>query len=152
MRAPRVLLARSESMKKTMTSLALIAAAPWLLPAPAAAQNAVQNGVLVIYGNDKCPTDRDGNEIVVCARRPEADRFRIPKELREGIEITPENQSWAKRQEGALAEGGSGIGSCTNIGPGGGSGCFVRGATTSRGIVQQRKKEEAAAVPEPRGD
>jgi len=37
---------------------------------------------LTVYGNDSCPPGRD-NEIVVCARRPEAERYRIPKELRE---------------------------------------------------------------------
>lgn len=37
---------------------------------------------LVVYGNDPCPKG-EGDEIVVCARRPESERYRIPKKLRE---------------------------------------------------------------------
>lgn len=36
---------------------------------------------IVVYGDDPCPK-AEGDEIVVCGRRPEADRYRIPKELR----------------------------------------------------------------------
>ncbi len=39
---------------------------------------------LVVYGDDPCPTDAGKeDEIVVCARKPEAERYRIPKALRE---------------------------------------------------------------------
>lgn len=37
---------------------------------------------LLVYGDDPCPQG-EGDEIVVCARRPEAERYRIPKKLRE---------------------------------------------------------------------
>lgn len=37
---------------------------------------------LLVYGDDPCPKG-EGDEIVVCARRPEAERYRIPKKLRE---------------------------------------------------------------------
>ena len=48
---------------------------------PALAQR--NDKVLVIYGNDACPSS-EGQEIVVCARKPESERYRIPSELRAG--------------------------------------------------------------------
>ncbi len=36
---------------------------------------------VVVYGEDPCPESR-GDEIVVCARRPEEERYRIPAPLR----------------------------------------------------------------------
>lgn len=62
--------------------LPLIALIP---PLPVAAQPApppqrVLN--LTVYGEDPCPKS-EGDEIVVCARRPESERYRIPKKLRE---------------------------------------------------------------------
>ena len=56
-----------------------------LLPAPAIAQaepppERIIN--LLVYGDDPCPQGK-GDEIVVCARKPESERYRIPKKLRE---------------------------------------------------------------------
>ncbi|WNO53803.1 hypothetical protein [Stakelama saccharophila] len=116
---------------------AIAAAALPLLPAPAHAQN----GVLVIYGNDKCPTDADGNEIVVCARRPETERYRIPKQLRD-LQVEPENESWAVRQRATRNVGDTGIGSCSNVGPGGSTGCLSR--TIGNGMRDARDRAEAA--------
>ncbi|KQM96918.1 hypothetical protein ASE78_11405 [Sphingomonas sp. Leaf25] len=106
---------------------------------PAAAQ--VQNGTLVIYGNDKCPTNTNGEEIVVCVRRSEQERFRIPKELRE-LEVTPENESWAMRAEANQNVGATGTGSCSTVGPGGQTGCFVQRANAARAERRARRDAE----------
>ena len=51
---------------------------------------------LLVYGNDPCPQLTD-DEIVVCARRPERERYRIPKSLRN--QDQPTESSWAARNE-----------------------------------------------------
>lgn len=56
-----------------------------LRPAPALAQaepppERIVN--LLVYGDDPCPQSQ-GDEIVVCARKPESERYRIPRKLRE---------------------------------------------------------------------
>jgi hypothetical protein len=109
---------------------------------PAAAQNAVSNGVLVIYGNQKCPTDSDGREIVVCKRRDADEQFRIPKELRE-LEVAPENESWSNRSQDALNAGASGIGSCSVSGAGGDTGCFSKQAQAWKREKQLKEKQQA---------
>jgi hypothetical protein len=124
-------------MLKTMAMLALGAAASVLPMSPAMAQN----GELIIYGDDKCPTNTNGEEIVVCRRLDESERFRVPKDLRE-LQITPKNEAWAVRQQSALVEGQTGTGSCSTVGPGGQTGCFVREATAARADARARKKAE----------
>lgn len=110
------------------------------------AKGAPVNGVLVLYGNQRCPTNTDGDEIVVCERRSAQEQFRVPKELRE-FQITPENESWAVRAQGTLDSGigTNGIGSCSVIGPGGQSGCFAAAARSNRRTNEARKAEEAKA-------
>ncbi len=108
------------------------------------AKGAPINGVLILYGNQRCPTDADGNEIIVCQRRSASEQFRVPKELRE-FEVTPENASWAAKAQGTLAagEGANAIGSCSVVGPGGQSGCFLQSARANRAENKARATEEA---------
>ncbi len=42
--------------------------------------------MLVTFGEDECPEATSDDEIVVCAQRPESERYRIPEELREAEE------------------------------------------------------------------
>lgn len=128
-------------MTKTILLGLALAAAPLAAPLPGFAQNAAQNGVLVIYGDDKCPTNADGEEVVICVRRPAEERFRIPKELR-GQEVMPQNESWAVRQQSALTAGDTGIGSCTAVGPGGGIGCSSREIQAGKAEADARKRAE----------
>ena len=110
------------------------------------AKRAPINGVLVLYGNERCPTNTDGDEIVVCERRSAQEQYRVPKELREFV-VTPENESWAARAEGTLGSPGSGvdtIGSCSAVGAGGSLGCFAQQAKVARG----EKKAARAAAPD----
>jgi len=134
-------------MLKRIVIVAGLAAAPLMVPA-AQAQNAAQNGVLLIYGDDKCPTNDNGEEIVVCQRLDEAERFRIPKSLRDQTGRPQANESWAVRSEDALDAGRTGTGSCSTVGANGSTGCFVRQATKARAESRARR-DEAAELPLP---
>ena len=122
--------------------LAALAFAPLAIAAPAFAQNAPQNGVLVIYGKDKCPTDTNGQEIVVCKRLDESERFRIPKDLRQDAEIAPRNLSFAQKMNPVVTANPTGTGSCSAVGPGGSTGCMVQELTQARKETHARKQEE----------
>ncbi|WP_343526650.1 hypothetical protein [Sphingomonas sp.] len=108
-------------------------------------RNAPINGVLTLFGNERCPTDNNGNEIVVCVRRGAEEQFRVPKELRE-LQVTPQNESWAARATGTLNEGTgvNSIGSCSAVGAGGATGCFAQRARENRAINADRRRQEAA--------
>jgi hypothetical protein len=71
-----------------------------------------------------CEGSGGGDEIVVCANRERRSRFRVPEEPDTGFDPAGTVESVA-RERSRLAEPGaaSGIGSCTNIGPGGFTGC-----------------------------
>ena len=75
------------------TTLAAIAAAflaaPAAAQAPAAAEEKISQ--VIVYGNDPCPSG-GADEIVVCARKPEGERYRIPERLR-GDPNDPKNRA-----------------------------------------------------------
>lgn len=96
--------------------------------APAKAQsNQYRSRTVVVFGDDPCPASSNPDEIVVCARRPEEERYRIPKEVREqekAAQIAREDQVGVNRA--AIVSGrtaATGIGSCSAAGAGGGTGC-----------------------------
>ena len=111
---------------------------------PQVSRNAPINGVLTLFGNERCPTNQNGEEIVVCVRRSAQEQYRVPKELREFV-VTPENASWATKAQGTLdaGVGVNTIGSCSAVGPGGASGCFNQRVKESR----LENKTRAAEVP-----
>lgn len=135
-------------MMKSLTTKAVAAAATTMVAfggpivVPAAAQR-ISQPPLVIYEGQKCPTDADGNEIVVCVVRKPGEQFRIPKELRE-LKVTPENESWAAKSAANDRVGQDGIGSCSNVGAGGASGCFVQAGRAYKKQKQENKAEQRA--------
>ena len=125
-------------MKATAALLALLlGAAPAFAqdsPAAAAGPDDVRVNQLVVYGDDPCP-ESTNEEITVCARKPDAERFRIPEVLRSDPN-DPVNQSWANRATEMQYVGRSGIGSCSTTGPGGMIGCY-------NDLVRQARAERA---------
>ncbi|MBA3678283.1 MAG: hypothetical protein H0W74_12935 [Sphingosinicella sp.] len=108
------------------TTFILMAAAAGIagLAGMASAQSGSSDRVkkVIVFGNDPCPAGSNG-EIVVCARRPDNDRYRIPEEFRG--EGRAESESWAARAESLETVGATGIQSCSTVGPGGFTGCWA---------------------------
>jgi hypothetical protein len=110
------------------------------LAAPAAAQTTAAADLkvnqLIIYGNDPCPQSTD-NEIIVCARRSESERYRIPRALR-NTERSRGGTSWAERARSLEYVGRSGTQSCSTSGPGGFTGCWEQ-------MMRNAREERRAA-------
>jgi hypothetical protein len=99
---------------------------------PAWAQDTRVNEIIV-YGTDPCPRSTD-DEIVVCARKPESERYRIPERLRQGGSLQS-RQAWAARAKQFEVVGRTGINSCSPVGPSGFTGCteqLIKQAFTER--------------------
>ena len=75
---------------------------------------------LIVFGDDPCPTST-ANEITVCARKDESERYRIPEILRESQ--SPENDAWNNRVLAYETVLDSGTLSCSPAGAGGWTGC-----------------------------
>ncbi|MFN3387742.1 MAG: hypothetical protein ACK40O_02340 [Allosphingosinicella sp.] len=77
----------------------------------------------IVYGDDPCPVAQDPEEIVVCARRPDSERYRIPKELRNAGDPLSET-AWGARAETLDDAARSNLpGSCSTVGTYGQTGC-----------------------------
>lgn len=104
--------------------LLALAAALAADPAPAANGPPERESTMVVYGEDPCPqsTDADGEEeIVVCARRPEEERYRIPAPLRQ---TAPSEVAWGSRVDALEETARDGRpNSCSVVGSYGQTGC-----------------------------
>jgi hypothetical protein len=111
-------------MTKTLIAMAAALLGAGAAPAQPAADGPPQKVVNVtVYGSDPCPKSSDG-VIVVCGRRSDNERYRIPKELRRR-EQQPSETSWATRARGLEeASRPSMPGSCSPVGSWGQTGCF----------------------------
>ena len=105
-------------------ALAAISATLGLMPTVASAQDDSDERVnmLTIYGDDACPQS-DEDTITVCARYPESERYRIPRNLRESN--SPDNEAWARRAQSLETVGKFGPMSCSPAGAGGDLGCTL---------------------------
>jgi hypothetical protein len=109
-----------------LAAAAVFAASPALAQQPAAPSGPAEPRVnqVIVYGDDPCPPSTD-EEITVCARLPDNDRFRIPPNLRNNPN-DPASQAWAGRALELQYVGRTGTESCSTVGPGGFTGCLGR--------------------------
>jgi hypothetical protein len=127
----------------------LLVAAPVLAipPMPASTPEPPPERItaLVVYGEDNCPRSSD-DEIIVCARQPESERYRIPKALRNKKKDEPV-ESWAARTRTLDMVSKQGIpNSCSVNGSNGQTGCFHQFLEDARA---QREADKAAAAQVP---
>ena len=108
------------------------------LPGAAVAQASGNVSEIIVYGNDPCPRSTD-DEVVVCARKPETERYRIPERFRSGGPRQT-REAWANKARALETAGATGINSCSPVGPGGFTGCLTQ-------VIRQARAEsdEAAA-------
>lgn len=136
-----------------MRALFLLTALPLLAAAPALGQSAVDSAnkrirSVVVYGDEVCPESKDPDEIVVCARRPEEERYRLAPSQRDAATKNRKNRAWGARAAELNTLGKTGTGTCTPVGPGGDTGCtlqMVKDAAEERADA----KAEAADAPKP---
>lgn len=109
-----------------------------ILPSEPAQAQSNRIAEIIVYGDDPCPRSTD-DEIVVCARKPEAERYRIPERFRTGGP-RQSREAWVNRARSLETVGATGIMSCSPVGPGGFTGCLnqlIKQADQSRGEATQ---------------
>ena len=109
------------------------------VPVPGAAEAAgpeqVRVNQQIVYGDDPCAETADPNQITICVRYSEDDRFRVPPNLRNNPN-DPASQAWANRALEISYIGRTGTESCSTVGAGGFTGCFNQ-------IVRQARAERS---------
>ncbi|WP_243455572.1 hypothetical protein [Sphingosinicella sp. BN140058] len=128
-----------------------IAAALLVASAAAAAQDGdpdlpERSSSLVVYGDDPCPKAQDDEEIVVCARRPETERYRIPKEFRKNKDERGSVAWGARFDQLEEATRYTRPNSCSVVGTWGQTGCW--NMNIGRWAAERRAMQaEANAIP-----
>jgi len=124
----------------TLAAAAAVIGGLAVAPAPAVAQNSGGNvAEIIVYGNDPCPRSTD-DQVVVCARRPETERYRIPEKLRPSG-TRQQTEAWANKARVLETVGATGINSCSPVGPGGYTGCLTRVIREARDQRQQQAED-----------
>lgn len=92
---------------------------------------------IIVFGSDPCPRSTD-DEVVVCKRVGEEERYRIPERLREGGSLQ-QRQAWAQKVRSIERVGRTGIQSCSPVGPAGYTGCMEQ-------MIRQAREESDEAI------
>ncbi|MFL6720523.1 MAG: hypothetical protein ACJ8FT_01795 [Sphingomonas sp.] len=127
-------------MKRLMIILAAGAAGGLsAAPAPAFAQGAPTTSEITVYGTDPCPRSTD-SAVYVCNRRPETERYRLPKNQQlQGTR--QQRESWANKAQTLSTVGNTGTGSCSAVGPGGFTGCLTQQINENRKANREQQQD-----------
>lgn len=127
----------------TATATASLIAGLALPAAPALAQRATP-GQIIVYGTDPCPRTTD-DDVVVCYRRPEAERYRIPDNLRSSG-TRQQGQAWTRQADVLARAGATGVNSCSAVGPAGYTGCSQQEINQAFRELQEEAAGNAAPI------
>lgn len=127
---------------KSLILLPLLLAATPLAAAPKAEEPSPPRiSTLVVFGDDPCPRSGD-EEIIVCARQPESDRYRIPKQFRKQKREAV-TQSWVDRARTLDMVSRKGLpNSCSPQGSNGQTGCMRQFLEAARAEREAMKNGE----------
>ena len=126
----------------SLTLAATALALPMLAtPQPALAQRVNE---IIVYGTDPCPRSTD-DEVVVCARKPESERYRIPERYRQSGS-RQSRESWANKALAFETYGRTGINSCSPVGPAGFTGCTQQ--LINQAFKERREEQESVGPPD----
>ena len=124
-------------------SAAALAVPALITPAPAIAQGS-RISEIIVYGTDPCPRSTE-DEVVVCARKPESERYRIPERLRQSGQRQT-REAWANKAIAFETYGRTGINSCSPVGPAGFTGCTQQ--LINQAFKERGEQAEEGVVPE----
>lgn len=129
------------ALKPTFPTAIAAFAAALTVSNPAVAQDKGGDKVnmVIAYSEEECPEQSEEGEIVICEILVEADRYRIPKNLR--TSDSPQNQPWTRQVEQIRYIGDFGTLSCDPAGAGGFTGC-----TQQMIDLAYQEKREGSAV------
>ena len=121
----------------------LAGVAPLAISVPALAQSSAA-GEIIVYGNDPCPRAAD-DEVLICVRRPETERYRIPPTLR--VSGPPQvRDSWVNKSKSLMTAGNTGPNSCSAVGPGGHTGCLAQ--EIDENVAANKQAQEEGTPPD----
>lgn len=95
-------------------------------PPPAGDGTQPRRRLVTVFGTEPCPKPSSPDEVVVCARLPDSEQYRIPPNLRQAQNQPSPFQTNRALLLGSAQDGVTGagaVGSCSTIGPGAQSGC-----------------------------
>jgi len=128
----------------SLAATAALAGGFAVLPAPAAAQAQQNIAEIIVYGTDPCPRSTD-DKIVVCSRRPESERYRLPEKYRPGG-TRQQTEAWANKSKVLETVGDTGPNTCSVVGPAAYTGCLTQVIKQAR--TQRQQQAEDSTPPE----